>query len=318
MKKTLQLRDEDIGKRLDTVIAGHLHDTTRSQIKKWIDEGCVSIDGKIQKASFKGKSGDIVTIEIAPPKEPSAEPQNIPLDIIYEDPDIIVVNKSADMVVHPAPGNADGTLVNALLYHCKDLSGIGGVLRPGIVHRLDKGTSGVIIAAKNDAAHLTLSQMFKDRRMRKIYYALIYGVPKSKKGTFDWEIGRHKTERKKMSTKTKSGRTAVTNWEIVESFGKYISFVKIELITGRTHQIRVHFSANGMPLLGDSLYGGGRVTKRLPEGELRKIGERALRPMLHAASLEISHPSSGEEMLFEAPIPDDFKEILEALRGLSY
>lgn len=305
----------DAGRRLDIVIAGRLKDYSRSRIKGWIGRGHVKIDGQPQKSSYKVRAGDVICITAECPKELSAEPQNIPLDIIYEDGDIVVVNKPAGMVVHPAAGNPDGTLVNALLYHCKDLSGIGGVLRPGIVHRLDKETSGVIIVAKSDRAHESLTRQFKERSVRKVYYAIVYGVPRAASGRIDAAIGRHKTERKKMSTKTRRGREAITCWELVERFGKGLSLMKIRILTGRTHQIRVHFASRGMPLLGDGLYGGRRTIKRLPEGAVREIAAGAHRLMLHAASLSVEHPVIGEMLLFNAELPDDFKAIIEGLRN---
>lgn len=317
MDKKIIIQSKNTGKRLDTVIAGHLKDCSRSRIKQWINSGDVKIGRAAKKSSYKVKAGDEISIHIELPKELSAEPQNIPLNILYEDSDIVVVNKSADMVVHPAAGNLDRTLVNALLYHCKDLSGIGGYLRPGIVHRLDKGTSGVIVVAKNDLAHMGLTEQFKKRSVEKTYLALIYGVPKEKKGVFSLKIGRHPTARKKMSTKTRRGREAITHWELAEHFDKYISLVKIRLVTGRTHQVRVHFSAHGMPLLGDMVYGGKKTIKRIPEGEYKDIASRAGRPMLHAASLSLCHPRSSRRMKFEAELPGDFREILEGLRAIS-
>lgn len=316
MKEKLTVKKDEAGERLDSFLAEIVSDASRSQIKKWIEEGDVKVGGFAKKTSYRVKEGDKIEINIKPAKEASAKPQNIPLDIIYEDKDIIVVNKSAEMVVHPAAGNPDGTLVNALLYHCKDLSGIGGVMRPGIVHRLDKGTSGVIVSAKNDQAHLKLSEQFKSRKTKKIYNALIYGLPNSKRGTFDQDIGRHPTHRKKMSVKTKRGREAITHWEVLENFGKHISFVKIRLITGRTHQIRVHFAAHSMPLLGDIIYGGKRSIKRLPDGIFKDIAEKAERAMLHASLITLKHPVTNKEMTFTADLPDDFKNILEELREI--
>jgi 23S rRNA pseudouridine1911/1915/1917 synthase len=317
VKKKIIITEVEAGKRLDALLVDQLENRTRSQIKRWIEEGDVRVGKEIKKVSYKVKCGENILIDISEPKEAQAEPQKIPINIIYEDSEIVVVNKAPGMVVHPAAGNPDGTLVNALLYHCKDLSGIGGVLRPGIVHRLDKGTSGVIIAAKNDRAHVSLSAQFKERKVKKIYKALIYGSPKEKKGTFSLDIGRHPTNRKKMSTKVVRGRSAVTHWEVVERFSNCLSLVKIRLITGRTHQIRVHFSANGMPLVGDSVYGGKRSVKRLPEGDFREIAAGAERTMLHASKVTILHPSTGKEMEFEADLPSDFKEILEGFRAVS-
>jgi 23S rRNA pseudouridine1911/1915/1917 synthase len=226
-----------------------------------------------------------------------------------------VINKSVDMVVHPAPGNFTGTLVNALLAHCKDLSGIGGELKPGIVHRLDKGTSGVMVVAKNDAAHLGLSQQFKDRTVTKIYGALVYGAPKDR-GRIDKEIGRSLGDRKKMSTETKKGRAAYTEWKVLERYGKYLSWLEVNLGTGRTHQIRVHLTDLGHPLVGDSQYGRGGP-HRVPEGLLREALEGFERPALHAWKLSFKHPRTREVLEFEAPIPNDLQELLEKLRSFS-
>lgn len=311
MQKKVSINSEDTGKRLDAVLTARLKDHSRSQIKKWIEDGNVRIGGAPKKASYKVRAGDEIVVDIEPPRPLQVRAENILLNIVYEDPDIIVVNKTADMVVHPAAGNFGGTLVNALLHHCRDLSGIGGVLRPGIVHRLDKGTSGLIVVAKNDLAHLGLAAQFKGRKVTKIYYAVIYGVPRFKKGTFEQEIGRHPTDRKKMSTTTRKGREAVTNWDVVKNFGKHFSLVKIRLITGRTHQIRVHFSANGMPLVGDMVYGGKKTVKRVPEGKYRDMVEKISRPLLHAANLTFQHPRSFETMSFNADLPEDFESFLE-------
>ncbi len=317
MNKTFKIEGHHAGKRLDLVLSELIDDVSRSQIKNWIDKGLVTVNEKPEKSSYKVKVDDQVAVTLEAPQEPEAVPEDIPIDIIYEDSDIIVVNKSAEMVVHPAPGNYSGTLVNALLFHCKDLSGIGGVLRPGIVHRLDKGTTGVIVVAKSDKAHASLTEQFKDRSTEKIYYALIYGVPKENAGRFDKPIGRHPTDRKRMSTLTRSGREAITEWKALETFEKFLSYMRIRILTGRTHQIRVHFSAEGMALVGDEAYAGKRAVRRLPEGPYRDAVSSATRPMLHSASIRLNHPISGEEMIFEAPLPDDFKNILEALRDIS-
>ena len=313
MKHKIITSGKHKGRRLDLVIESELKDVTRSQVKRWIELGSVTVGGSEKKASYKIKIGDEIRIVEPPAILMNATPEDIPLDILFEDSDIIVINKRAGMVVHPAAGNFSGTLVNALLHHCHDLSGIGGVLRPGIVHRLDKGTSGVIIAAKNDRAHLSLSEQFKSREVKKIYFALVIGLPPKKSGVYDEEIGRHPIKRKKMSTGTRRGRAAVTEWSLEKSFKKESSLIKIVLKTGRTHQIRVHFSANGMPLVADDLYGGKSALKRLRNDEIIEILKRADRPMLHAASLEIRHPTLETTMKFEAPLAADFKYIVERL-----
>lgn len=302
--------------RLDIFLSHKLADYSRSQIKKWIDAGDVHVNGSSKKGAYKLKAGDFIDILIRPPLEMSAKPQKIPLNIIHEDSDIIVVNKSPYMVVHPAAGNPDKTLVNALLDHCKDLSGIGGVLRPGIVHRLDKGTSGLIIVAKSDKAHTGLSDQFKNREVKKIYLALVYGCPSKQKGEFDQKIGRHPKDRKKMSVRSNQSRDALTRWILKESFEKEISLMSVQLVTGRTHQIRVHFSANGMPLIGDPTYGGKKIAMRLNNKNLLEIIKDVKRPMLHSSSITIRHPISNEILEFSAELPDDFKSVLEKLREI--
>jgi len=317
MNKSIKIAGNHVGKRLDLILSELINDVSRSQIKNWIEKGFVLVNEKSEKSSYKVKIDDQIAITLEPPTELEAIPEDIPIDIIYEDPDIVVVNKSADMVVHPAAGNPNGTLVNALLFHCKDLSGIGGVLRPGIVHRLDKGTTGIIVVAKSDKAHASLSKQFSDRSTKKIYYGLVYGVPRESEGRFDKPIGRHSTDRKRMSTLTRNGKEAFTEWKSLETFEKFLSYMRIRILTGRTHQIRVHFSAEGMALVGDDAYGGKRAVRRIPEGPYRDAVSMATRPMLHAASLRLTHPISGEVMTFEAELPDDFKNILEALREIS-
>lgn len=296
-------------------LAGQDLPLTRSMAKGLIDDGLVAVGGKRAKASHHVLEGEQIEVAIPEPQQPLARPEDIPLDIIYEDSDIIVVNKSADMVVHPAVGNYGGTLVNALLYHCKDLSGVGGELKPGIVHRLDKGTSGVIVAAKNDEAHLSLSSQFKDRTVTKIYGALVYGVPAEKSGVIDKPIGRSLGDRKKMSTRTKKGRLSLTEYTILEAFGRYISWLEINLGTGRTHQIRVHMTEMGHPLVGDPTYGRGGVN-RLPKGAWRDAVAGFDRPSLHAWRLTLYHPLTGERMTFEAPLPDDLQQLLKKLRKI--
>lgn len=317
MKKKFTVDPNEIGKRLDIFVLSRVENITRSQVQKGLLIGDIKVNGVEKKCAYKVREGDMIEIDTKPPRPMTSLAQDISLDIIYEDPDLIVVNKAAGMVVHPAAGNAENTLVNALLHHCKDLSGIGGLLRPGIVHRLDKGTSGVIVVAKNDKTHHSLSEQFKDRKTTKIYYALIYGSPKTSVGVFDAEIGRHPTDRKRMSTHTRHGRSAITHWEVIERFGSSISLVKIGLMTGRTHQIRVHFSAAGMPLVGDDAYGGKKTKRRLSDGRYRELIAGVNRPLLHAASITIKHPTTEKEVTFEAPIPKDFGEVLEGLREIS-
>jgi len=307
------ISQNDAGQRLDIFVVSQDVPLTRSMAKQLIDDELIKVNGKKTKASYHVHENDEIDVAIPEPEEAKAIPEDIPLNILYEDSDIIVINKAVDMVVHPAPGTPSGTLVNALLAHCTDLSGIGGELKPGIVHRLDKGTSGVMVVAKNDEAHLNLSKQIKDRTVTKIYCALVYGAPKDT-GKIDKPIGRSLTDRKKMSTKTKQGRIAHTAWKVLERFDKYLSWLEINLGTGRTHQIRVHMTDLGYPLVGDPQYGRGGP-HRVPEGPLREALEGFTRPALHSWKLTFVHPRTNKEVQFEAPIPDDLKNLLEELRG---
>lgn len=312
----LSVGHEHEGMRLDAFVAASIPNVTRSQAKRLIEMEHVTVDAYVAKPSHQVKAGERITVKIPPPVTPSAAPQNIPLDVIYEDPDIIVVNKPVDMVVHPAAGHPDGTLVNALLAHCKDLSGVGGELKAGIVHRLDMGTSGAIIAAKNDSAHVDLQKQFKARTVEKVYSALVLGSMHAEKGEFDTALGRHRSKRKKMSSHTRKGREALTEWRVLERFGSSLTWVEIDLKTGRTHQIRVHFAEAGHALVGDPLYGGERKLKRIEDSGVRSILEGFDRPALHAWKLSIDHPRTGERMNFEAPFPDDLADLLDKLRKI--
>lgn len=303
--------------RLDIHITEIYPDITRSQAKRLVEDGHVKVDGKIvSKPSQNLKGGEELVVDVPPPTGIDVIPQNIKLEILYEDKDLVVVNKPSDMVVHPGAGNKEGTLVNALLYHCKDLSGIGGELRPGIVHRLDKGTSGVMVVAKNDLAHANLSDQFKNRTIEKKYYAIVYGKVPKDEGTISIAIGRHPTDRKKMSTKTKHGRASTTHFKVLKRFGTELTFVDIKLATGRTHQIRVHFSHLGHPLIGDEVYGGMKAIKRLKDKKLIEIVKPFSRPALHAYKLAFTHPKTGKRMEFSAPIPKDMNELLESFNEL--
>jgi len=304
----------DAGSRIDTFASLKIADLTRSRIKHLIEDGFVTVNGKVVKASYLISNGDEVVIEVPAPVEPSARPEDIPLDVIFEDSDIIVVNKSAGMVVHPAAGHPGGTLVNALLAHCDDLSGIGGELKAGIVHRLDIGTSGVIIAAKNDIAHHSLAAQFKARTVKKIYGALVYGSMRSESGVIDQAIGRSTGHRKRFSAQTRKGREALTEWRVLERFASQLSWLEITLRTGRTHQIRVHFTEIGHPLVGDPLYGGQRKLKRVADESIREVIENFNRPALHACRLGIDHPRTKDRMEFEAEIPEDLAVLLGELR----
>ncbi len=288
---------EEVGKRLDVFLMEKCTDFSRSRIQGLIKQGRVKISGKKVKANYRVKDGDKILMEVPPPEDINIKPEDIPLDILYEDVDIIIINKPVGIVVHPAAGHYSGTLVNALLFHCKDLSGIGGKLRPGIVHRLDKDTSGILVAAKNDIAHLSLSGQLKERTIKREYYALVHGRISENYGTIDAPIGRHPRERKKMAVTEGKVRKAVTHFEVLERFSKH-AFLKLILETGRTHQIRVHLSYIGHPVLGDNVYG--------PRKNKLDISHQAL----HAGVLGFIHPRKGEYMEFSAPLSESFKEII--------
>ena len=270
----------------------------------------ILLNGKPAKPSAHGKAGDRISGTLPGPKPLSLEPEPLPLVILHEDPSMIVIDKPAGLVVHPAPGNPSGTLVNALIYHCKDLAGINGVLRPGIVHRLDKETSGVMVVAKNDEAYHQLAQQFKNRMIEKVYLAIARGKFSRDEGRIDLAIGRHPTERKRMSTRTRRGRPAVTQWKVIERFDG-LTLLKILPETGRTHQIRVHLSALGHPILCDPLYG----RKGAPQDPILKECSRRLnRQALHAHRLGFLHPRTGERVEFVSPIPKDISEVIDWLR----
>ena len=306
--------DADASKRLD-VFVSEKTSLSRSAAARIIDEKMVTVNGKSAAKNLKLSAGDTVEVEI-PEAEPSeALPENIPLDIIYEDDDIIVVCKPQGMVVHPAAGNSSGTLVNALLYHCKDsLSGIGGVVRPGIVHRIDKDTGGLLVVAKNDEAHISLSEQLKVHEVSRIYTAISVGNFKEDEGTVDAPIGRHPVDRKKMAiirSADKKSRNAVTHWSVLERFGRF-TLIRCQLETGRTHQIRVHMASLGHPLLGDTVYGGGGTDFEAKNRALIK-GQ-----CLFAAELHLTHPRTRERMVFRAPLPENFVATVEKLRRMSY
>ena len=304
---------KDAGTRLDAFVSA-TGELTRSAAARLIEEGAITVAGKPEAKNYKLRAGDEVEI-LLPESTPSeAQPEDIALDVVYEDGDIIVINKPVGMVVHPAAGNEQGTLVNALLYHCGDsLSGIGGVVRPGIVHRIDKDTSGLLVVAKNDDAHNYLAERIKTHEVGRIYYALLVGNLKEDQGTVDAPIGRHPRDRKKMAVLGASdgrSRNAVTHYEVLERYRGYC-FVRCELETGRTHQIRVHMAHLGHPLVGDVTYGGGKTkfelsNKSLIEGQC-----------LHAGELKLTHPRTGEEMHFKSELPREMQILIEKMRKLS-
>lgn len=304
----------DASKRLDVFVSERTS-LSRSAAARLIDEGKVKVNGKSMAKNCKLSEGSNVEVEIPDAEPCEALPENIPLDVIYEDNDIIVVCKPQGMVVHPAAGNSTGTLVNALLYHCGDsLSGIGGVVRPGIVHRIDKDTGGLLVVAKNDEAHIALSEQLKVHEVSRIYTAIAIGNFKEDAGTVDAPIGRHPVDRKKMAiirSADKKSRNAVTHWSVTERFGRF-TVVRCELETGRTHQIRVHMASIGHPLLGDAVYGGAGTDFEAKNRALIK-GQ-----CLFAAELHLTHPRTRERMIFRAPLPENFIATIEKLRQISY
>lgn len=299
--ETVTAEAEDAGTRADVFLAAKLG-VSRSNMQKLLEDGRVKRGEKITKANYKVRAGEMFVVDIPEPEPIEAVPENIPLDIIYEDDDVVVLNKARGMVVHPAPGNYTGTLVNALLYHCSNLSGINSAIRPGIVHRLDKDTSGIMIVAKNDAAHISLSQQIQSKTAVRTYLAVVRGNIKTDSGTIETQIARYKTDRKKMAVVKEGGRDAITDYEVLERFGKY-TLVRCKLRTGRTHQIRVHMEYLGYPLVGDPKYS----PMKTPFG----IKGQAL----HSHTLEFTHPRTGERMKFEAPLPEDMHKIITRLHN---
>lgn len=296
----LALRDDE-NKRIDNFLNNNLEDVSRNRIQKLIEEKQVLVNNKSINKNYKIKENDKIIINIEEPKKIDILPENIPLNIVYEDEDVILVNKPQDMVVHPANGHYSHTLVNALMYHCKDnLSGINGVMRPGIVHRIDKDTSGILIVAKNDKAHQKLANQLEQHSMTRVYYAIVYNNLKNDKGVIDAPIGRHPIDRKKMAVTDKNSKRAVTHYEVLQRFNKY-TFIKLKLETGRTHQIRVHMSYIGNPLLGDIVYGKEKQPFKL-------FGQ-----VLHAKVLGFVHPTTNKYMEFETELPQYFKDILKKL-----
>lgn len=300
---TFSVAPEAEGQRLDVFLSAQLNDMTRSGVQKLLRNGNVSVNGKPALKSVKVKGGDIIEACIPAPSEITAKAQDIPLSIVYEDEDLLVVDKPKGMVVHPAPGNPDGTLVNALLYHCGDsLSGINGEIRPGIVHRIDKDTSGLLVVAKNDKAHVALQEQIQAHSFKREYRAIVHGNLKEDDGTIDAPIGRSPKDRKKMAVTTEHSRNAVTHYEVLERFGTY-TYIRCILETGRTHQIRVHMAYKGHPVAGDPVYGPSNTPKSL-QGQC-----------LHAAVLGFLHPSTGEYMEFSSELPDTFSKFLRGLQN---
>lgn len=299
-QERIVITENEAGQRADVGLA-ILLEVTRSNMQKLLEEGRAVRGTKVLKSNYKLKAGDEIVVTLPEPQPLDVQPENIPLDIIYEDEDVVVVNKPRGMVVHPAAGNSSGTLVNALLYHCKNLSGINGVIRPGIVHRLDKDTSGIMICAKNDAAHVSLSQQIQSKTAQRTYLAVVRGNIKTDSGTIETLIARDKNDRKKMAVVTEDGRQAITDYEVVERYGKF-TVVRCKLRTGRTHQIRVHMEHLGYPLVGDPKYSPMKTCFGI-QGQA-----------LHSHTLEFDHPRTGERMKFEAPYPEDFNKVITRLR----
>jgi 23S rRNA pseudouridine1911/1915/1917 synthase len=307
----LEVPPDDAGVRLDQFLAARLGDRTRSQIQKLIREGRVDLDRTAARPGIAVRAGDVVRVDIPAPVPATPRPEALPLDILHDDADLVVVDKPAGMVVHPAAGHADGTLVNALLHHVRDLSGIGGELRPGIVHRLDRGTSGLMVVAKHDRAHAELARQFADREVEKEYAALVWGLVQQGR-RIDLPIGRDAVDRKRISVRSRRAREAVTRVVRAEPLDG-VTLVRVAIATGRTHQIRVHLSAIGHPVVGDPVYGGIR---RHPPPYLRVV-QRLHRPFLHAARLAFTHPRDGRRMVLECDIPSDLQDLADAIRDVT-
>ena len=297
----LEADESYMDERLDKFLSAVLPDQSRSYLQKIIKDGSVLVNGKAQKASYRMEDQDEVLVDLPELKEPEIEAENIPLDILYEDDDLLMVNKPKGMVVHPSAGHLTGTLVNAVMYHCKDrLSGINGVMRPGIVHRIDMDTTGVLVICKNDKAHNHVAAQLKEHSITRKYRAIVHGVIKEEEGTVDASIGRHPVERKKMAAGVKNGKRAVTHYRVLQRFRNH-TYIECQLETGRTHQIRVHMASIGHPLLGDTVYGPAKNPLHL-QGQT-----------LHAQVLGLIHPSTGEYLEVEAPLPEYFEKLLKSL-----
>ncbi len=300
--KEIRFTADRQGERIDRFLSENLEDLSRSYIQKLLKDGSILVNNHTVKANYKTNEDDDIIVRIPDPEVPDILPEDIPLDILYEDDDILVVNKPKGMVVHPAPGHYSSTLVNAIMFHCKGcLSGINGVLRPGIVHRIDMDTTGSLVICKTDRAHQILAEKLKSHSITRRYHAIVHGNLKEDAGTINAPVGRHPVDRKKMSTKAPCGRPAVTHYKVLERFGDY-TYIECELETGRTHQIRVHMASIGHPILGDAVYGPMKCPFKL-EGQT-----------LHAKILGFEHPVTGEYMEFDAPLPEYFVSLLERLR----
>lgn len=304
-KYTYIVEEHESGTRLDKYLTGQLQDFTRSFLQKLIKEERVTVDQQLQKVNYKLKTGQIVEVIIPPAEDTEILPEDIPLDILYEDEDVLIVNKPKDMVVHPSAGHATGTLVNAVMFHCKEsLSGINGEIRPGIVHRIDKDTTGSLIICKNDESHLSIAEQIKVHSVNRIYRGIVSGIVKNSEGTIEGNIGRHPNDRKKMSIVMKGGKPAITHYKVLEQY-KNAAYMEFRLETGRTHQIRVHMASIGHPLLGDTLYGN-------PKNPYKLKGQT-----LHAMTIGFQHPRTGEYLEVSAPLPAYFVELVKKLSKIT-
>ncbi|MDO4287661.1 MAG: RluA family pseudouridine synthase [Eubacterium sp.] len=304
MEKERMTADQG-GMRLDAFCAEKFPGLSRGHLKTLIQEGRVTVDGSVKKASYKVKAGECIEVEVPEPKESTIEAENIPLDIVYEDEDVLVVNKPKGMVVHPAPGTPSGTLVNALMHHTKDLSAINGVYRPGIIHRIDKDTTGLLMVAKNDAAHRSLTEQLKAHSITRQYVGLVKGIVEANRGTVDMPIGRHPKDRVRMAVVKENSKEAITHFEVLNRYAQGYTLMRFRLETGRTHQIRVHMNAIGHPLAGDLLYRGDKKNPFKTQGQC-----------LHAQTLGFVHPRTGEYLEFTAPLPAYLEQILDGLTEL--
>lgn len=310
---SLPVTTRDHGKRLDLFLADRLSPTSRAQIQRHITNGHIRVNGRAAKAGARIREGDLIEAYLPPPEPSDVSPENLPLTILYQDGHIAVIDKAPGIVVHPAGRLRSGTLVNALLFHCRDLQGVGGVLRPGIVHRLDKGTSGVMVIAKNDAAHEDLVTQFKQRLVGKTYSALVYGPMPTGDGVISSPMGRHPTDRKKFSVRSRHPKDALTSWHVKERFSD-LTFLEISPKTGRTHQIRVHMHSVGHPVVGDPVYSGRKHLATLSNAAVRAGIVSLGRQALHAHRLTFRHPATGRIITFVSPLPSDMRTLLEIIR----
>ncbi len=307
---SLLVDEPDAGKRLDLLVASRVSVFSRSLAASLIRKGTITVQGESKKPGYKVRTGDKIDGRIPSPATIPYLPEPIKIDILHEDEHLIVINKQPGIVVHPAPGHYTGTLVNGLLYHCPELGGIGGELRPGIVHRLDKDTSGALVAAKNDAAHRSLALQFKSRRIKKEYLAVVHGKMAADSGAISLPLGRHPIDRKKMSIQSRKSRSAETSWRVRKRFGS-VTLIELVLKTGRTHQIRVHCAALNHPIVGDPVYGSRKADKNLLSGKDHCLS--VSRQMLHAWRLGFMHPATGVAVMFEAPMPEDMRNLVKGL-----